>query len=235
MVEVVREAIPEPGRPKRAKVRASDGSPRLAPTLAERIAADGVPVRHLRAHEPDLLEEHGWSELLDEAAAGEIAFSGGALRMIPTPAMTLFDIDGVGDAETLAMFGARAAGEAVVRHRIGGSIGIDLPTVQGKDARQRIAAEIDAVLPQPFERTAVNGFGFLQIVRPRQRASLPELLRADPIGAAARAALRRIERVPAGAPNAHRLPPAVLDRIEANPAWIAELVRRTGRTPIWSR
>ena len=234
-VTVVREAIPELGRPKRARVIASGGEPRSAATLRERIAAEGVSVRELHAHDADALETAGWSELLDEAATGEIAFAGGALRMTPTPAMTLFDVDGIGDPASLALVGAKAVCAAIVRHRVGGSIGIDLPTVNGKAERQRVGEAIVAALPQPFERTAMNGFGFVQIVRPRPRASIPELLRADPAGAAARAALRAIERVPPTAPNRHRLTAVVADRIEAHPEWLAELVRRTGRTPILER
>ena len=233
MVEVVREAIPEAGRPKRARVVASERGPASAPTLRERIAGGDVPTRELRAHEPDALEEAGWSELLDEAATGEIAFPGGALRMTPTPAMTLFDVDGVGDVEPLALAGVRAACTAIRRHRIGGSIGIDLPTVSGKAERVGVGEAIDAALPPPFERTAMNGFGFVQVVRPRPRASLPELIRADPVGAAARAMLRVIERVPPSAPNRHRLPPVVAERLAAHPDWMAALVRRTGRTPIF--
>ena len=231
-VEVVREAIPEPGRPKRAKVVASEREPAPAPTLLDRLAASGEPVRTLRPHEDDALEPAGWSELLEEAASGEIAFAGGALRMTPTPAMTLFDVDGSGDPVALSIAAAGALGEAITRHRIGGSIGVDFPTLAGRGERQRVGEAIDAALSKPFERTAMNGFGFLQIVRPRPRASLPELVRADPVGAAARAALRAIERVPTGAPNRHRLPAAVIARIEAHPEWLAELVRRTGRVPM---
>lgn len=228
-VEVTREALPETGRLKPPRVIATDAAPREAPALRDTLEG---PVRVLRAHEPDALEAAGWSELLDEALTGDIAFPGGALRMSPTPAMTLFDVDGEGPLDALAERAAAAVASAIVRHGVGGSIGIDFPTIQGKEARQRVAAAIDAGLPQPFERTAMNGFGFLQIVRPRPRASLPELLRADPIGSAARAALRQIERTPPGAPNSHRLPPAVTARIESRADWLAELVRRTGRTPI---
>jgi ribonuclease G len=230
-VEIVREAIPEPGRPKRAKAALSERAVTSGPCLRDRL--DGA-VRELRAHEPDALEAAGWSEVLDEALTGETAFGGGALRMTPTPAMTLFDVDGDGPLELLAERAAVAVAQAIVRHDIGGSIGIDFPTLAGKAPRQAVAAAIDAHLPQPFERTAMNGFGFLQIVRPRLRASLPELLRADPAGAVTRAALRTIERTPPSAPNTHRLPPAVSARIESRADWLAELVRRTGRTPMFS-
>ncbi len=232
-VEIVREAIPEPGRTKPAKARATESPTAPAPTLLDRITATRLPIRHLVAHDPDALEAAGWSELLDEAMTGEIGFAGGALRMTPTPAMTLFDVDGSGDLERLAVSAATAVARAIRRMQIGGSIGVDFPTLIGKAPRQAVAAAIDTLMPQPFERTAVNGFGFLQIVRPRPRASLPELLRTDSAGAAARAALRIIERTPITSPNRHHLPTAVRTKIEANPAWIADLVRRTGRAPIF--
>lgn len=227
-VEIVREAIPETGRLKPPHAVPSDAPPSPAPDLLARITATGHPVRTLREHEPDLLEQAGWSELLEEAVTGDIAFTGGALRMTPTPAMTLFDVDGAPPVDALALAAARPVAAAILRHGIGGSIGIDFPTVEGKAARQAVAAAIDAGLPPPFERTAMNGFGFLQIVRPRPRASLPERLRASPVLAAARASLRRIEREPAGANRRHALPAAVHAAILARPHWLAELARRTG-------
>lgn len=230
LVTIMRDAIPEPGRAKLARaVPAAEGAQAaLGPDLLERITETGLPVRHLHAHEPDALEAAGWSEILDEAETGEIGFAGGALRMSPTPAMTLFDVDGSGAIDALAVAAATAVARAIVRHDIGGSIGVDFPSVQGKEARAAVAAAIDAALPQPFERTALNGFGFLQIVRRRARVSLPELLRADPVGAVARAALRHIERTPPGARHVHRLPERVRARIEAHPDWLAELARRVG-------
>lgn len=227
-VEVVREAIPEPGRPKLAKVTASEAAPRPADDLLARCHASGFPVRLLRAHEPDALEVAGWSEVLDEAETGEIAFAGGALRMSPTPAMTLFDVDGPGAPAALALQAARAAAMAIVRLDIGGSIGIDFPTLGNKVERQAAAEAIDAILPQPFERTAINGFGFLQIVRPRRRASLPELLRADPVAAAALALLRTIERTPPPVPPMQFTGPRVSAWLAAHPDLVAELSRRTG-------
>ena len=229
-VEIVREAIPEPGRAKLARAMPAEPGavPAPGPDLLARITASGDPVRQLRAHEPDHLEAAGWSEILEEAATGEIAFPGGALRMSPTPAMTLFDVDGQPPLEALAVAGAHAAGAAIVRHDIGGSIGIDFPTIEGKAARQAVAAAIDAALPLPFERTAMNGFGFLQIIRRRARASLPELLLADRAGAEARALLRAIERTPPPGSRHHRVAPRVLAWLTARPGLVAELARRTG-------
>jgi ribonuclease G len=230
LVEIVREAIPEPRLVKLPKaVPAPPGAtPRPGPDLLARIQATGFPVHRPLPHQPDRLEEAGWSEVLAEAETGEVAFPGGLLRIAPTPAMTVIDVDGQPPLDALALAAATAAGSAIRRLGIAGSIGIDFPTLPDKPARLRVAEAIDRALPLPFERTAVNGFGFLQIVRPRHRRSLPELLAADPLAATARAALRQLERTPPGQPAPVRLPPAVLARIEAA-GWRAELARRLGR------
>jgi hypothetical protein len=217
--EVVREPIPEKGRPKPARVRRTDLPLRPGPSLADRI---GKPAP-LARQGPDRFEEAGWSELLEEAASGEIAFEGGALRMNVTPAMTLFDVDGRLPPVPLAQAGAAAVARTILRLGIAGSIGIDLPTLP-RDQRQAAAAAVDAILPQPFERTAVNGFGFLQIVRRRARPSLPETLQADPAGAAARALLRRAER--STGPLTLHAAPIVIARIEGE--WAVALERRVG-------
>lgn len=243
-VEVVREPLPERGGWKALRVRPVDPDTPLrpGPTLRARIGAGGMAVRTLGAGE-DLLEAHGWSELLEEAASGIVARPDALLRISLTPAMTLIDVDGAGPPAALAVAGARRAGEAIRLFGIAGSIGIDLPTVEGKSDRQAAAAALDAILPQPFERTAVNGFGFLQIVRRRVRASLPEQLAAAPVEAAARALLRRAER--AGGHGAVTLaaPPAVIAVLQARSGWLETLAIRTGATarlreepglPIWA-
>lgn len=230
--EIVREAIPEAGRAKLAKATPVEPDAALTqgPDLLARITASGHLVRTPRAHEPDALEAAGWSEVLEEALTGEIAFPGGALRLSPTPAMTLFDVDGYPPLDALAVKAAHAVGAAILRHDIGGSIGIDFPTLEGKAARHAVATAIDAALPLPFERTAMNGFGFLQIVRRRARVSLPELLRADRAGAEARALLRTIERTPPPGLRHHKVPARVLAWLTARPALLDELARRTGMT-----
>jgi hypothetical protein len=222
-VEVVREALPEAGRDKLAKVRATDAPLRDGSSLKERIGSG----RELRPGGADELEAAGWSELLEQARTGELPFAGGALRMSLTPAMTLFDVDGWLEPAALAVEGAAAAGRAIRRLGISGSIGIDLPTLGPKAERQAAAAALDAVLPQPFERSAVNGFGFLQVVRRRERPSIPELIRADPAGAAARQLLRRAERGPAG-PATLVGAPALIARLEREAAWTEALARRLG-------
>lgn len=227
-VEVVREAIPERGRPRLAKLRAAEGPARDAPRLADRLRATGVPVRRLPTHGPDRLEGAGWSEAIEEAATGVVAFDGGLLTLSPTPAMTVIDVDGPGAPAALAIAGAAAAAAAIRRFGLAGSIGIDLPTVGDKAVRTAAAAAIDAALPPPFERTAVNGFGFVQIVRPRQRASILELVQGDPAATAALALLRRAEREPGAGERRLIAAPGVIGWLDAHPDLIAELARRTG-------
>jgi ribonuclease G len=171
------------------------------------------------------LDDAGWDDLLEEARSGIVAFTGGVLRVSPTPAMTLIDVDGTLPPVELAMAGARAAARAIQRHGIGGSIGVDLPTVQGKEQRIAIGAAVDAILPNPFERTAVNGFGFLQIVRPRRHASLFELA-ADRASFEARALLRQAGRETGAIRLAAH--PAVVAVLEAHPDWLAALGRQIG-------
>ena len=164
-IEVTREQIPGAEPWKRPLARLADASP-IAPV-------EGRTIPFTAPHSP--LDAAGWNDLIDEARSGIVRFAGGELRITPTPAMTLIDVDGHLPPAELAVRGAAEAARAIRRLDIGGSIGIDLPTVASKAVRQAAAAAIDAALPQPFERTAVNGFGFVQVVRPRRRASLVEL------------------------------------------------------------
>ena len=218
-IEITREPIPgtEPWKRPLARLATPDAA----------VSADHPDGEILPIPSPaDRLAELGWCDLLEEARAAAVPFSGGELRVSPTPAMTLIDVDGQLSPFELALAGAAAAARTILRHGIGGSIGIDLPTVAGRTERQAIAAAIDAILPRPFERTAVNGFGFLQIVRPRRHASLFELA-ADRAAFEARALLRRasFERTGATRLVGH---PAVIAVLEQRRDWLDALARQVG-------
>ncbi len=230
-VEITREALSEEGREKLPKCRVTGAAEREGPALEQRIRSTGAKLTILATSAPDRLEQAGWSELLEEAMTGRIAFPGGSLQMSPTPAMTLFDVDGALSPPALAAAGAAAAGRAIRRMGISGSIGIDLPTLASKADRQAAATALDAVLPQPFERTAVNGFGFLQVVRRRQRPSLVEVLQDDPIGAAARTLLRQAERSSGWGTRRLHAHPEVVKRIVEKPQWL-ELLDHRLRAPV---
>ncbi|MGN7160549.1 ribonuclease [Sphingomonas sp. SAFR-052] len=223
LVEITRPALFEPSKPKRARARpaAPDAQPSQGPSIA-----DLPDARIVGPFDRDLLGEAGWPLLIEEATTGRVAFPGGALSIALTPAMTLIDIDGEFAPAALAVAGARAAAAAIARLDITGSIGIDLPTVNDKAARLAAAEAIDEILPQPFERTAVNGFGFLQIVRRRSRSSLPELFAHVP--AHARALLRQAERTGGSGERTLAAHPAVVAAIAARPDWIAAVERTLG-------
>jgi hypothetical protein len=226
LVEITRPPLPEPGKPKRARARpaAEGATPGEGPDLLQRLP----DAQLLGRFDPDLLEDAGWSTLLEEAITGQVTFATGSLTLSLTPAMTLIDVDGEQAPAALAIAGAAAAARAIRRLDIGGSIGIDLPDAGDKAARQAAAAAIDAALPQPFERTAVNGFGFVQIVRRRSRVSIPELFALEPVAAHARALLRRAERTGGAGERTLTAHPALIAYLAARPAWLAELERRIG-------
>jgi len=217
-IEIAREAIPGSELWKRPLARATQDGPRN-PELLE------GPEVHFPAGR-DELGAYGWNDLVDQARTGLVGFDGGELRIVPTPAMTLIDVDGALPPENLAVIGATEAAKAIRRLDIGGSIGVDLPTVGDRKVRQAAAAAIDEHLPQPFERTAVNGFGFVQIVRPRRRASLLELA-LDRAPFEARALLRRAAFERAG-PKTLVAHPAVVATLEAKADWTDALGRQLG-------
>lgn len=221
-IEITREAIPGAEPWKRPLARPTDGAESEERPLAARLSGRQV----VFPGSNDELGRAGWNDLMDEARTGVVSFAGGELRISPTPAMTLIDVDGALPPEELAVAGARAAARAIRRIGIGGSIGIDLPTARSKTARQEAAAAIDDILPQPFERTAVNGFGFVQIVRPRPRASLVELAQ-DRAAFEARALLRRAALE---VPGSKRLAahPRVIAVLQERGEWLHALAQQVG-------
>jgi hypothetical protein len=208
-IEVKREALGGSESWKRGLARRTDEEPRPAPPLAE-----GTPGRI-----------EGWHDLLDEARSGIVAFDGGELRIEPTAAMTMIDVDGWLVPDKLAQMGAWAAARAIRRLDIGGPTGIDFPTLQGREVRQQVDSILAEYLPMPAERTAMNGFGFVQVVRPQARASLIELA-ADRPAFEARALLRRA----GGQIGATRLVahPSVVRVLERQPDWLDRLARQVG-------
>lgn len=206
---VTREALGGRESWKRGLARVTDAPLAPAPPLAEGAAGR--------------IED--WDELAEEARSGIVRFDGGELRIEPTAAMTMIDVDGWLVPDKLAQMAAWAAARAIRRLDIGGPVGIDFPTLKDKAARRQVDDILDAYLPRPFERTAMNGFGFVQVVRPRGRASLVELA-GDRVAFEARALLRAAEtRIGATTLVAH---PAVTRLLEQRAEWTEALARRVG-------
>lgn len=224
LVEVLRPARPDGVREKQARVAAHEGPARPAPDLATRLAAAGHTITPVPAHGPDVLAEAGWDVVVEEALSGRIEFPGGWLLVAPTPAMLVIDVDGNGDVARLAEAAARAVAALIRRHGIGGPVVVDFPTLAGRGPRATVDAILAQTLPPPFEKTAMNGFGLVQIIRPRRQLSLIEAVRQP--GFAALELLRRAQRLVG--PVRIEAQASVIDWLAARPDLIAECARLTG-------
>jgi hypothetical protein len=226
LVEVLRPARPDGVRDKQARVAAHDGPARPAPDLATRLATAGHAVTPVPAHGPDVLADSGWDTVVEEALSGRVEFPGGRLLVAPTPAILVIDVDGTGDLARLAEAAARAVAALIRRHGIGGPVVVDFPSLGGRAPRAVVDAILAETLPPPFERTAMNGFGLVQIIRPRRQLSLIENVRQP--GFAALELLRRAQRLVG--PVQIEAQASVIDWLAAHPALIADCARLTGGT-----
>ena len=169
-----------------------------------------------------------WEEVWHAASSGEVAFNGGSLLFAVTPAMTLVDIDGDLDLRSLALAAVGPLAAALRQFDLGGSIGVDFPTLQAKADRKAVDAALeDALADWPHERTAMNGFGLVQLVARLEGPSLLHRFATSRTGMAARMALRRAEMVEGAGVTLLTVHPALKAKLKSE--WLAEVERRTGR------
>lgn len=217
-LKVTRGAMAESGRLKRAQARLSEDPAGPAPSLAEALGA-----RVVRQFDADL-----WEDVFAQAWSGTAEFAGGTLTVTPTPAMTLIDLDGTLPPRELALAAVKPLAETIARLDLAGSIGIDFPTLPEKADRKAVDIALAAALDGwPHESTAMNGFGFVQLVARLERPSLLHRLASDRAGAAARLLLRQAERVSEPGTLLLTAHPAVIRALR--PDWRGELARRSGR------
>jgi len=233
-ISVRREAIVERARPKPARAEAltdpagTPGKLRAGPDLMERIAAEGWTPRPAPPVGVDALEAEGWSDLIAEAESGVVAFTGGSLRIERTAAFLVIDVDGTLPPGQLAMNAARAVAHAIHRFDLGGNIVVDFPSLPDRAARTSVAEAFDAAAPAPFERTAINGFGLMQVVRPLERASVIDLVQGDPAATEALGLLRRAEREAGPGTRVIAASRAAAAWLVPREALLRELERRSG-------
>lgn len=236
LLRITRAGLGERDRAKLPQAKPAPGArPRAAPDLAERLAASPWPL-HEAMPADGRLDAAGWPELAGEAFAGTVAFPGGALTIHPTPAMTLIDIDGALEPRALALAAAPAIAATLDRLELAGSVGIDFPTLASRADRLAVDAALGEALDQlPLwrgERTAINGFGLVQLVAKRESAGFGALYALHPAAAAARMLLRRAEQV--REPGTLLLTASHIVREAVRPDQEAELARRTGRALEWA-
>lgn len=224
---VTRAKLSEKGRTKLAQARPTDAAPCPAPSLLESLTTSGQNVQAVRRF-PD----GAWQEIWSEACEGIVDFNGGSLHFSTTPAMVLIDVDGTLPPRELALAAVQPLSKAIRRFDLSGSIGVDFPTLQTKADRQAVDRALSEALSDwPHERTAMNGFGFVQIVSKLERPSLLHRLAHDRVGAAARLILRQAEGIEDPGMLVLTLHPLVHAAIR--PEWKEELKRRTARRIRW--
>lgn len=261
-VHIVRAPIPEPGRWKLPLVRAvneatfdearwhADVEPFELALHAAVIGVDYMvcgdvasanAARSLLGNfpkiviDPNPIAEADFDSVIDQAISGEFPIAGGMLSIERTRAMTVIDIDGSGDAETLNHAAAMEIPRLLRLLGIGGQIGIDFLASADRAARQRLDAKLAegcAVLGS-HERTSVNGFGFAQLVLPRHTASIPEMLCGITPGrlsieSRATALLRDACRSVGVGPRTITAAPAVIDLLRRWPDEIDALKKMLG-------
>ncbi|MBX7483135.1 ribonuclease E/G [Qipengyuania qiaonensis] len=213
---LTRAAMTERGRFKLGAARSVESAGRIAANPF----ADGAPLRQLPAG--------AWDDIWQTASSGAVEFAGGSLLFATTPAMTLIDIDGELSPRELALAAVPEISRWLPLFDLGGSIGVDFPTLQTKADRKAVDEALDDALADfPHERTAMNGFGFVQIVARLEGPSLLHRFATSRVGMAARMALHRAEMVEGPGVTQLTVHPALKARLK--PEWLAELERRTAR------
>ncbi len=170
-----------------------------------------------------------WEDIWHAASSGEVNFAGGSLSFSVTPGMTVIDVDGDGSARELSLAAVPYIARWLALFDLGGNIGIDFPTIEAKVDRRAVDQALESALENwPHERTAMNGFGFVQLVARMGGPSLLHRFATSRVGMCARYAVRVAERVEGIGPILLlRVHPALKAKIKTD--WIEELARRTGR------
>jgi hypothetical protein len=219
-IMIHREPMAERGRLKRAKGRYWGDRPAADAIPGENVLGQGEEVRRLPAGI--------WEEVWSIAAEGQLAFDGGNIVITPTPAMTLIDVDGAGSPRELSLAAVPSIARAIRWLDLGGNIGIDFPSIEAKADRRAVDQALAKALGDwPHERTAMNGFGFVQLVARLEVPSLLHRLAFSRARACARYALRQAERLEGAGVLLITCHPAV--KAVISDAWIVELRERSGK------
>jgi ribonuclease G len=140
-----------------------------------RHLGENAPLIRTYAQAFEAADFDGWLDLVLEAS---FPIENGELSIERTRAMTMIDVNGTGPALDLDRAAAVEIPLLLRLYDITGPVGIDFVTLKNRADRLKVDAVLaEACVPLGFnERTAINGYGFCQLVRPRKGPSVPEIL-----------------------------------------------------------
>jgi len=166
--EVTREAIAEPGRVKLPEVMLRDALPDI------QLSKDGLWQQRLAAFDTPVAAQ-AFDDSFDTAIAGYSQVGDVIISFQRTKAGLVFDVDGIGDAFAINRVAAQEIARLLRLYQVGAMVMIDFVSMEAKTQRADIASIFDAASAKdsrPFERTAINGYGLMQVVRARPRPSV---------------------------------------------------------------
>ena len=172
MFEVTREAIAEPGRNKPPEIILREG------VCEPLMGKDALWEARVASLEPSAINA-SIAEGFDVAIAGQSQRGDVTISFQRTKAGLVFDIDGIGDAFAINMIAATEIARLLRLYQVGAMVLIDFVSMESKAQRTQIAEAFDAASVadlRPFERTAINGYGMMQVVRARPRPSVLDQL-----------------------------------------------------------
>jgi ribonuclease G len=230
-VEIIRERLCGPGDVKMAVVRRSDAD-LCSISLAD--WRDAMAARSTRI----ISDSDAFDDVEALALAGHVVSDGVTIWFERTKAGLVFDVDGVGDAFAANRIAAHEIARLLRLFQSGGAALVDFITLDSKAERLAVAAAFDEAStadPRAFERTAINGFGLMQIIRPRVCGSLLDTLfgrnRLSPSDESSALALLRAASRSTGAGRRRCLVPPPVAALLSQPRWqplVAEAARLAG-------
>lgn len=229
--EVTREAIAEPGRIKPPEILLCDSG------AARPSQKDAVWEARLmllgETSVPASIAEGFDIAIASQSQVGDVTVS-----FQRTKAGLVFDVDGIGNAIEINQIAAKEIARLLRLYQVGAMVMIDFVSMESKTQRTQIAEIFDtasAVDPRPFERTAINGYGMMQVVRARPRPSVLDHLFGTRIAALsddtqAYWLLRAVAQSSGFGPRNVTARPDVASILESQKwaAWRAQAVRAAG-------
>ena len=166
--EVTREAIAEPGRIKPTEILLRDSG--ALPSLPK----DALWDARLTSFAQPVISA-SIADGFDIALSGQSKLGSVIISFQRTKAGLAFDVDGIGSAFDINQVAAAEIARLLRLYQVGAMVMIDFVSMEPKAQRTQIAEIFDAASrsdARPFERTAINGYGFMQVVRARPRPSV---------------------------------------------------------------